>query len=344
MSEYYADQNRCKLCFSDSKALMRTAESQGCKKEVVDLRDKDPQAFAELQKAFSKTREDNRKLNRKMKFNVATFIKDYEKRKGFRDSRLGEMMWLQEWLEFAAAAKCGYLTKEEAKLEWDKMLAETWRPQDDAGPRGFKRVWIKTKDQGEVYSDVSSGIRFQQEEHLKKPSDQILQRIGSVFGDTIDEQGVIDFDMVSKEAMRASGNGEGLSGMMQEELQPMIQAAERKTAAGKKGPCGKGLLQKPAEDQRARRMLTAMAAAGRMMTRMTMTRPAAERGEPSKRRRTAVGKAKATGKKAWFDAPQSGWEGAVSVLLTRPCSMPDGQRSVESRWSEHVTRSWQLAF
>ena len=63
--------------------------------------------------------------------------------------------------------------------------------------------------------------------------------------------------------------------MMQKKLQPIIQAAERKTAAGKKDPCGKGLLQKSAEDQSAKgkKDVDGDGTAGRMITRMTMTRP-----------------------------------------------------------------------
>ena len=307
MSEYYADQNRCKTCFSDGKALMRTAESQGVKQQVIDLRDKDPPAFAELQRSFNKSREEARKSAKKMKFNIGTFIKEYEKKMGFRDSRLGEMMWQKEFEEFAATAKMGFLTKEEADLTWKEMQKDSWRPRDHRGPRGYFRMWIKTKDVGELYNDVNAGFRYQVEEQMKKPSEeQMKSRIAAVYGDTLQDEEMLDFNVVAMEARRAAGSGQRMEGLLQEELLPMMESAERKAASKGKGKSAlqKGQGEQDDEDESEDGSDDSEDAEGD-----DDEEPGeAGQAEPSaKRRKTAAGKSKAApkagNKKAsWYDA------------------------------------------
>ncbi|CAE7371654.1 unnamed protein product, partial [Symbiodinium microadriaticum] len=66
-------------------------------------------------------------------------------------------MWEAEFYAHCETAKMGYLSREEAKQLWQTYLEEADRGDratDDDGPRGNKRVWVKTRDQGEKYSDL----------------------------------------------------------------------------------------------------------------------------------------------------------------------------------------------
>ena len=55
----------------------------------------------------------------------------------------------------SGAAKMGFLSKAESQKQWQEMDAESWRPRDHEGPRGFLRLWIKTKDQAEFYNSTT---------------------------------------------------------------------------------------------------------------------------------------------------------------------------------------------
>ena len=229
-SLFYQDQNKCIDCFQNRKALLRVADVQGVKQDVLQLQDSDPPAFAELQRSFNKHRAEMTKETKKIKFSVVFFIREYEKRQGFRDSRVGEFIWEGEWTELAAGAKFGYMTKEEAALEWARMKAEAWRPRDQQGPKGFLRLWVKLRDIGEIYNDLNRSTKFQQQESLKKATEQQIQsRTALVFSDALNESDPLNFEAVTSEAMLASGSGERMSGLMESDLAPLMDAASRKS-------------------------------------------------------------------------------------------------------------------
>ena len=227
---FYQDQGRCIECSQNRKALLRVAEVQGAKKDVLQLQESDPDAFNELQRNFNKARSQMTKDSKRIKFSVVCFIREYEKRQGLRDARVGEFIWEGEWKEMAGGAKFGFLTAEEASLEWNKMKAEAWRPRDNLGPKGFLRLWVKVRDIAEIYNDLSRSTRFQQQESLKKATDQQIQaRTAAVFSDAMAEGDPLNFEAVTHEAMLASGTGERMGGLMESELAPMIDAASRKS-------------------------------------------------------------------------------------------------------------------
>ena len=56
------------------------------------------------------------------------------------------MMWEGEYMEFAKTAKAGYLSKQESEHNWSTWLADMAVVRDNDGPRGYLRLWVKTKD------------------------------------------------------------------------------------------------------------------------------------------------------------------------------------------------------
>ena len=171
-------------------------------------------------------------------------MREWEKREGFRDAQLGEYMWEQEFYEVAGAAKMGFLSKAESQKQWQEMEAASWRPRDHEGPRGFLRLWIKTKDQAEFYNDVSSAKRLQIQEASKKVDEKHVQdRLQAAFGDTVDDRldFNLDFDAVEAEAMKASGTGARMEGVMNPLLGDMMAAAALQVSAKSKGRTARAL-------------------------------------------------------------------------------------------------------
>ena len=238
--EFHADQLKCKPCSAGSRSMLRAAESQGCKPMVLKLRTESPDADEAMEKAFNKERADQQKAGKKIKFSFVTFVREWQKREGFRGSEIGEFMWEQEYYEFAASAKCGYLSKPEREAAREAMLKEDWRPRDNNGPRGFLRLWIKTKDTGENFSEVSAAKIFAQQESLKKPTQaQVQSRVQMVFSDAADAEtggyaGDFDFERLKGEARRASPGSAPMEGVMQPSIGAMVQSAQTQAEAKRK--------------------------------------------------------------------------------------------------------------
>ena len=92
------------------------------------------------------------------------FVKTWQATKGLRKAAEGELMWQREWFEFAATTKCGNLTEEEATFMWTTWKNNPKHPRDMAGPRGYLRLWVKTKDTLTMYEDVCKAQQFRQVE------------------------------------------------------------------------------------------------------------------------------------------------------------------------------------
>ena len=235
-SEFYEDQSRCKPCSGGARAMMRVAEVQGCKEAVASFKAKNPAGFEAMQRSFNKQWSDTAKSGSKINFSCLSFIREWEKREGFKDSELGEFMWEGEFMEFAQTAKMGFLSKPEREKLWQDMLEESWRPRDKLGPRGYLRLWVKTKDQGERYSDISASKKLQLQEHTKKPTEKAIRsKMEVVFGDAADDEisANFNFDVLKSEALKASGHGGKMDGLMQEDLTEMMQTAQAAAARKK---------------------------------------------------------------------------------------------------------------
>ena len=153
--EFFSGQGRCKECSNMQRNLMRMADNQGCRAEYDTIVQGDDKSYRSLLKKYKKTREMAAKSSSKVKFSVTNFIAEYRTKRGARSEALGEMVWEQEWLEMAATVKYGYMTREEAQAEWRAWLADDKVPKDNKGPRGFIRVWVKTKDQLSRFAETS---------------------------------------------------------------------------------------------------------------------------------------------------------------------------------------------
>ena len=207
VEEFNDDQARCKSCFNDDRALWRVAQTQKCKDQLKKLRTEDPAAFNEIFRKFIQARVNARKTGSRINFTLISFVLEWEQRKATKESEQGEFMWEGEWLEFAATAKCGYMTKEEARLEWKKMLQEEWRPSDENGPKGFTRLWVKTKDVVENSNETSFSKKLSKTETLRKPTaQQMEQRKALLFGDTgLEGHDDVDFESVRANALSSAG-------------------------------------------------------------------------------------------------------------------------------------------
>ena len=226
-SEFYEDQSRCKPCSGGARAMMGRGAGFKANKSA---------RFEAMQRSFNKQWSDTAKSGSKINFSCLSFIREWEKREGFKDSELGEFMWEDEFMEFAQTAKMGFLSKPEREKLWQDMLEESWRPRDKLGPRGYLRLWVKTKDQGERYSDISASKKLQLQEHTKKPTEKAIRsKMEVVFGDAADDEisANFNFDVLKSEALKASGHGGKMDGLMQEGLTEMMQTAQAAAARKK---------------------------------------------------------------------------------------------------------------
>ena len=135
-------------------------------------------------------------------------------------------MWEQEFCEFAATAKMGYLTKPEWEKAWETMVGEAWNHK---GPRGFLRLWVKTKDIGESCNDVSSAKKLQKQETLKRPTEkQMRDRFQMVYSDATDEatDSNLDFNVLKEEVLKASGTGGAMPSFMEVGVSDMMGDAD----------------------------------------------------------------------------------------------------------------------
>ena len=63
------------------------------------------------------------------------------------------------------------MSQAETEANWRRMLSEAdagKRASDEKGPRGFRRVFVHTKDHSENYADVSRSRMIQQVETFQE--------------------------------------------------------------------------------------------------------------------------------------------------------------------------------
>ena len=165
---YHQDQNKCKDCFNHHRSLDRTAETQQCKDVLDKLKMDDEKQHDALVKAFVKHRDKMTNVGKTNDFSIKSFMLEYRARSGARKESVGEMMWEGEYYEFAKTAKAGYLSKAEAEANWAKWSADADWPSDSAGPRGYKRLWVATRDVLTNFDEVSKDRVLRKEEKLGK--------------------------------------------------------------------------------------------------------------------------------------------------------------------------------
>ena len=122
-AEFYQQQGSCKECALLMKSLKRTCQAQGHSAWFSKLALKSPQEHAELLRQYGAER---RKLSKtqRINFSITTFQESYQTKVGERIQEEGEMMHLQEYLDWAAGAKEGYLNAAEARARWDSYMAQ----------------------------------------------------------------------------------------------------------------------------------------------------------------------------------------------------------------------------
>ena len=128
-SQFYSCQASCISCSLTLKSMRRVATGQGNAKWLRELEHKDPDGFSQLVKEYSKERE-NRTKRCRTKFSFTAYRETYVAQSGLRTEHIGEMMWRNEFIDWAKGAKMGYLTESEAALQWEQMLLEPKRKRD----------------------------------------------------------------------------------------------------------------------------------------------------------------------------------------------------------------------
>ena len=200
---------KCKCCYNHRRSWSRYQEVQQCEEEVQAVSD-DAATQKFCFKAFCKNREQSKKDHKRQVFNLGKFIESWRSTRGLRSEHQGEMMWEGEYFEFAQTAKAGFLTKPEREASWAAWLKDVKVPKDEAGPRGYRRVWVRTKDLVSTYEDGSQSTAFERLQDLKKLTDaQASAKINMVFdGDGSTSADLCDFgDMRSKLKVAMAGDG-----------------------------------------------------------------------------------------------------------------------------------------
>lgn len=156
-------------------------------------------------------------------------------------------MWEGEYIEFAATAKAGYLSRAEAETNWARWRDDESVARDLFGPRGYLRLYVATKTKLSKFDEVSKDKSFKKEEKLgKKASQQTIgDRLNMVLSNDADE-GIDDLDAQSTlqkalDAFARSGSSSGafssgLAGVDVGELMQTIRAKVNK----RKHPDGAG--------------------------------------------------------------------------------------------------------
>ena len=210
LEAFHASQGNCKECFNHKRALGRIAGTQNCSEELSSLQQDVKQGDA-LLKSFVKAREKAKTNGQKLKFSIMVFSMEWKSRSGLRREQEGEMMWEGEYIEWSATAPAGYLSKTEAEANWKKWKDDPLHPHDEAGPRGYLRLYIKTKTLVKAFEETSQDKSFRKEDRLGKKAseEQIRQRMRSVLDSSCDGQmadsEVGSFSDVMQRAHRAFG-------------------------------------------------------------------------------------------------------------------------------------------
>ena len=168
LREYNASQSKCKECFNMVRSLQRLSHTQGCRAQIDQIERDEPKLHAALLKKYTKAREQAKKGASKLKFVLNSFILEWRTTQGTRVQEEGEMMWEGEWLEFSKGAKYGHMSRTEAEAQWAAWWSDMSIPRDENGPRGYPRLWIKTKDTISTFAQAEKNKIYRKEERLGK--------------------------------------------------------------------------------------------------------------------------------------------------------------------------------
>ena len=178
LTEFHAEQGKCKDCVRDLRAYWRLAEKQGCLKEMRDLEQSDPQTAKDVQKEFVKERQKAMAAEAKLKFGITAYKKTLLAAAGDRKENDRVMMWEGEWMEKSKKARFGYLTNEEAKDKWRTWLNDDTVARDHYGPRGYLRLAIFDRTKLSDFTEVRQERAITPDERLSRKqaeSDEVMQ-------------------------------------------------------------------------------------------------------------------------------------------------------------------------
>ena len=117
---------------------------------------------------FCNGREKHHGLSNKVKLNMMSYIEEVRVQRGQRVQHEGEMMWEGEYYDWARGSKAGFLTRQEAEKNWREWEQDPSVASDTDGPRGYKRLWIRTRDVIMKYQDLNKRLGIRGEDKMGK--------------------------------------------------------------------------------------------------------------------------------------------------------------------------------
>ena len=239
LTDYNADQRKCKECNLHERAFWRYAETQNQKADMKQLEGSDPNLFKNIQREFIKERQKAAQAEKKLKFNIATYKKTLQSRSGDRREDQSVMMWEGLWYEEAKKAEHGYLTKEEAESKWKGWLADKSVRKDYDGPRGYQRCAVPTQTVLSNFTELANQKEFSESERLSRNAtpEAVQSRVRMVTSESVLEGGE-SIRGVSIDASRARAREVGLD--MGEMGAPQLEeiaslAQKRRRVSGRRG-------------------------------------------------------------------------------------------------------------
>lgn len=154
LTDFNADQKRCKSCWNERRRFSRLAAKQGQAQWFEELENNDPKAASAVLKKFSKFSKAEENLSQT--FSLVEAKQRIIKRRGRKNSRKAKWMWENEFVEDMQTTRHGNYTATEAKRMWADMLKSGEWPTDDKGPRGTTRMKVPVGDYASSFSELDS--------------------------------------------------------------------------------------------------------------------------------------------------------------------------------------------
>ena len=144
------------------------------------------------------------------------------------------MICESEYYEWAATTPAGNLSRSEAQANWKKWMADPKWPHDEDGPRGFVRLFVKTRTVVSQFQEVSKDKVLRREEKLgkKATAEDLLNRLRLVVGDEgMDQHEVGNWNRLMEDTHRSfssGGNALGDSTIMAPDIEDLLNGVQSK--------------------------------------------------------------------------------------------------------------------
>ena len=105
---FHTDQGKCKVCAKRARAFDILVGNEGLCNEMGKMSKESPKEHEKIFGQYMKHMDEQEKSRAKIKFSLHCIVREYKASQGMREAAEYEMMWEQEYYEFAQTAKCGF--------------------------------------------------------------------------------------------------------------------------------------------------------------------------------------------------------------------------------------------